>query len=80
MLNWETLDVSPNTNVFWISSQCVLRRFNSVKLPSISTKYFNTALLRFNKNLFDTISENNPNLIEFLSITAVLPYDVSPSV
>ena len=79
-LNNETLPVSFILNMFWTSCQWVLRWFNSVKLPSISTKYFNTALLRFGKNLFATISENNPNLIEFLSITAVLPYDVSPSV
>ena len=32
------------------------------------------------KNLLFTTSENRPSLSTFLSITAVLPYDISPSV
>jgi hypothetical protein len=57
----------------------VLRRLSSVKLPSISTKYFNTASLRLGKNILDFISENKPSLFTFLSIVAVLPNEVSPS-
>ena len=78
--NNETSKVSFVGNVLWTSTQFLFRWFNSVKFPSSSTRYLVTTLFLFGKNLLLTTSENKPNFLTWLSIAAVLPNDISPSV